>query len=138
MNRLTTITLVLVLFGLLMPNQLSAQVASAPTSETPEYYLQKKRTNNTIAWVCLGTGQVMAATGFIINLGSWGEGNTENGLGLAYAGIGVAVLSVPFFISAGSNKRKAKLALKGESIGIRTPTVQSIPSAHLSLQIPLD
>jgi hypothetical protein len=89
-----------------------------------DFYMHKHKTNNTIAWVCLGAGVGLTTAGFItsannfkIYLGAPPPGYHKNkGLFLSVFGIATSLTSVPFFGSSGKNKRKATLALKGENM----------------------
>jgi hypothetical protein len=57
----------------------------------------------------------LASTWFFINSAN-GWNGPNKGEGMFEAGIATAVLSTPFFIMAGANKRKAMLAIKGERL----------------------
>ncbi len=80
---------------------------------TKEYYLKKSRTQKTIAWVMLGTGVVMAATGYVIGstrdaddfIQDANIGETE-GIVIIAGGV-VAVGSIPLFIISSKNKKRA-------------------------------
>lgn len=78
-------------------------------------YMKQRATYNTIGWVLLGSGIIIAAAsyGSYANNGFNGAWGQE---GLFELGGVATIASIPFFIVAGKNKRKAKLALKGESI----------------------
>lgn len=98
-------------------------------------YLKKHKTQKTIGWICLGSGAAMIFGGIAINsTEGWGEGNQYNGLWLSVLGSGVVLTSVPLFISSGSNKRKAELALKGELGSINS--FNKTNNLFLSLNIP--
>ena len=72
------------------------------------YYIQKRHTNNTIGWVCVGGGLTMAALGLLVDIGSgFNHGSATAGDGIAIAGEIVALASIPFFIGAHHNKKKA-------------------------------
>ncbi len=76
------------------------------------YYLQKSKTQKTIAWIMLGGGTAMAITGFLIENKKLTEGsfNVIEDTGpqiLILGGTGVALGSIPFFISSAKNKRRA-------------------------------
>lgn len=81
---------------------------------------QKSKKQKTIAWILLGSGLGIAATGGILQLnhenhraGSFNFNFT--GTWIAIAGGVVSLSAIPFFISSGTNKRKAQLMLKNES-----------------------
>lgn len=87
--------------------------------EMHDMFMKKHKTNKLVGWIMVGSGVVMIVSGLGINLSEgWGEGNQNKGLGLSYLGGAITLTSIPFFISAGSNKRKARLALKGGTVGI--------------------
>ena len=73
---------------------------------TKEYYMQKSKNQKITAWVLLGTGIGMTLGGMAINYSST-DGGEDQGLWLSYLGGATALTSIPFFISAGKNKRKA-------------------------------
>jgi hypothetical protein len=80
-----------------------------------ERYMQERATNLTFGWILVGTCVGLAGTWFLVNSANGWNGSTK-GEGMFEAGIATAVLSTPFFIMAGANKRKAGLALKGERL----------------------
>jgi hypothetical protein len=80
-----------------------------------ERYMQERATNLTFGWVLVGTGVGLASTWFLVNSANGWNGSTKVE-GMFEAGIATAVLSTPFFIMAGANKRNARLALKGERL----------------------
>jgi hypothetical protein len=87
-------------------------------------YMHKRKVNNTVGAVLLGSGFTMMAVGFArMASGSTGDflsgvSLPKDGIVLFAAGTGAALVSIPFFISAGSNKRKARLSLKANSVAI--------------------
>ena len=91
-------------------------------AETPAlskaYYLQKSKTQKTVAWVLAGSGFGMMITGAVINssqnmgnlVGAFlGETpvNENKGLWLFYLGGAAAITSIPLFISSHKNKKRA-------------------------------
>ena len=99
----------------------SQQTNPAPTL-TKQNYLKKSKSQKTIAWILLGTGTAMMVTGSVI----WNNAAEENvnnaydpfsaalapyattdGTVLTAAGLIVAAGSIPLFIIAGKNKRRA-------------------------------
>ncbi len=85
-----------------------------------DYYLHKSKSQKTVAWVMLGGGVTLMAVGLAAmqsaviddNLGgkpsSFGAGDV-----LFYTGLASSVVSIPMFISAGKNKKKAaEIAIK--------------------------
>lgn len=87
-----------------------------------DMYIKKHQTNNTVGWSLLGGGLVMTGVGSYIYVMNQNESVYSNKTGefLFYLGVLTTVASIPAFISAGSNKRKAMLALKGETVTIGT------------------
>ena len=76
-------------------------------------YLKKSRNQKTVGWVFLGTGTAMIITGGLIGLNSMAthpygekEGLTE-GILLVATGIILDLASIPLFVTASQNKRKA-------------------------------
>lgn len=83
-----------------------------PTSKfTKEYYLQKSKDQNTAAWILLGSGTAITLAGIVYA----NESSKDNSFGLAddgayfmiLGGTATDLVSIPFFISSGSNARKA-------------------------------
>jgi hypothetical protein len=90
-------------------------IDTLPTGSQQQYlkYMKKRSTHKTIGWLFLGTGAALAGGFFLINNAN-GWNGTPKGDGMFEAGIASTALSIPFFIIAGENKRKAKLALPGK------------------------
>lgn len=97
MKKIFTITLLLI-FSVASYSQ-NTELSNQLTKED---YLKKSKTQKTIGFVMLGGG---AATLIAIS-----SGNSDlNSLGtLVVLGSGLVVGSIPLFIAAGRNKRKAK------------------------------
>ena len=73
-----------------------------------EYYVQKSKRQETAGWVLLGAGTAMGIGGIIImDQGDIFSADFEAGAILALAGAASGLASIPFFISSGSNSRKA-------------------------------
>jgi hypothetical protein len=88
----------------------------SPTQPAPAQweYLYKSKRQKTNGWILLGGG--LATTFLGIAVGNAGTLNGTSGGGsggavMALAGIGAMVGSIPVFISAGKNKRRAAAAL---------------------------
>jgi len=80
--------------------------------------MHRFHTKKTVAIVCLKGGIVMNAVGLLIafkNAVSSGSGNNtgRKGKGLSKIGFLTTFGSIPSFFSAGSSRRKARLALQG-------------------------
>ncbi len=118
-KQITIVLCFLMFTPLLVKGQEIDNSYNTPPHELNYMYLKKHKTQKTIGWICLGSGAVMILGGLAINSSQgWGEGNQNNGLWLSYLGAGVVLTSVPLFISAGSNKRKAEIALKKETVSM--------------------
>ena len=124
-----------ILFILLFtPLLIQAQEIDNSFNKTPQemhdMFMQKHKSKTTAGSITLGLGLAMAGVGFAIideDYGIPGAGLILNG--------GIATLvSVPLFISAGSNKRKAKLALKSEKVSVGM--IDKSNNLSLSITIP--
>jgi hypothetical protein len=74
------------------------------------YYLKKSKNQKKGAWVLVGLGVGMTVGGILINLDQpfFGPGsNSKKGLWLSYVGVATTLGSIPLFISAHRNKKKA-------------------------------
>ena len=95
-----------------------SQIPAGPQF-SKDYYLQKSKHQKTTAWVLLGSGAAIAATGGIIVLKNH-QANGYPGRGGIYAAIGggiVCISSIPFFISSSNNKKKAaSIAISNQNI----------------------
>ena len=104
-------------------------------TKTKQDYLQKSKQQKTTAWILAGGGLVLEIAGAI----AYQQGNA--GLLLLGAGLLSQAVSIPFFISAGINKRKSKevsLSFKLEKTPDIQPTVisfRSIPKISLKLNL---
>ena len=120
------------------------QVIETPTDVPPkeqnkfvsqtqyDFYSLKQKRQKTAAWICLGGGVAMTLTGLVIKGGHKGAEITGDLLTLGlvdivgpeppianllvYFGGASSAASIPLFISAGKNKRKASLSIKGEPL----------------------
>ena len=81
-----------------------AQKTNSPQLLTKEDYLQKSKHQRTTGWIFRGSGAVLFGVGII-----WGATTTDD-VGpsvLALAGGACIITSVPFFMAAKKNKRRA-------------------------------
>jgi FtsH-binding integral membrane protein len=108
--------------------------------KSASYYSLKQHQNKEAAKICLLTGAGLVVVGSIVAIA--GIANSESsatpiGAGMFVLGVTSAVASVPLFIFASSNKRKARLSLKTETVfyGIKG---SSFKSPSLSLTIPFN
>jgi len=95
---------------------------SVPVIKTD--YLTKSKNQKTAAWVLLGGGTALIATGFIVG-DSKNSSFDDAAMGALFAGVGVlsALGSIPLFIASGKNKRKAMKAsafIKMETVPLIT------------------
>lgn len=84
-----------------------------------EYYLQKAKNQKTTGFVLLGVGTVSAAVGFILFANNYDSNTSTTDMGgfMLLGGIVCDLASIPFFISSGSNNRKAaEIALGAQQI----------------------
>lgn len=104
--------------------------------------IRKSENQNKVGWIFLGGGLAMAITSIAIPTtydNYTGESNSEVISVLGWAGAISIAVSIPIFLSSGSNARMAaKLGLQNQAINQPIPIgthFGSIPS--LSLKIPL-
>jgi len=77
-----------------------------------EYYMEKRSANRLAGWITLAGGFGLTLAGFAANVSSgWGPEDKNKGLWLSYLGGASMITSIPLFIAAGKNKRRAKAAL---------------------------
>ena len=99
-----------------------------------EHYLKKRKTQNTIGWVLAGTGAGLIVVSFAtIDVNDFGDAifnGDDSGLNTSAAlfvtGCVVAVSSIPFFIAAGKNKKKAM------SISFKLQSVPQLKEIYLT------
>lgn len=88
----------------------------APVIQTD--YLKKSKSQKTAAWILVGTGTALIATGFIVGVNEGeaaiislftGEPESSSNTGeiLFWTGLAATAGSIPFFIASGKNRRKA-------------------------------
>jgi len=93
------------------------QSGSSPVL-TKRDYLQKSRSQKNIAWAMVGSGLGLIAFGPVINLsgGILDGSNPNKGIWVSYLGGATTLASIPFFIAASKNKKKAAgLSFKNET-----------------------
>ena len=115
----------------------SQQNNPSPTL-TKQNYLLKSKNQNTAAWILLGSGLAMVGGGLAINLsGGILNGNGSKGLWLSYLGGAVTITSIPFFIAASKNKKKAvSLSFKNViSPQIKNFVYRTVPSLTLKISL---
>lgn len=75
-----------------------------------EHYLKKSKNQRTTGWILLGVGTTLAVIGVSTFSSSWDHGsNTETDIlgWFIVGGVAMDLASIPFFISAGNNQRRA-------------------------------
>ena len=129
-----------ILFLLIAFQQTQSQIIE-PTNNNSQselydiYTLQQKR-NNTAAWIFLGSGLAVTVIGF--EIGNHGDlDDIGTAAVLVVAGGAATLASVPLFIVAAKNKRKASLSLKGESITFGNLSYKKSKQISLALTIDL-
>ena len=115
-----------------------------PQVNSKEYFLEKRSSLNTTAWVLLGVGVTLGTVGTImyensINTdGGWNQvTNAWGGAVMMVAGSALVITSVPIFIRAGYYKRRAmdmsaSLKLEPYQSGL---AVKHFPSIGLSIRL---
>ncbi len=128
MKRLLGILLILIMSNQLIQGQVIEQAANNSQKELYDFHMLKHKKNKIAAWVLGGSGVTMAIAGLAINgaetatitlvevftLGYAEVEKERKGDWLIYVGSAATLTSIPFFISAGKNKKKGILSLKGE------------------------
>ena len=114
MKRMITLVFIFLFAALVASSQVSDTSHNA-SSDLYKKYIKKNRINKTVGWILLGSGLIIAGGSYLAyaNNGFNGVWEQED---LFNVGLVTAAVSIPCFIFAGINKRKAKLVLKGESI----------------------
>ena len=139
MKRIRITLMFFILYFGLFDNAMG-QVLSAENSQSSQelydFHINKKKANNTAAWITLGGGVAMIVGGLGINTsGGIIDGdstNNDKGLWLSYIGAATTVVSIPLFISAGKHNRKAKVELKNGAIGFNKNLNYSLISVTFS------
>ena len=80
------------------------QQPTAPATTAKNIYLEKSKAQKTTAWILLGGGAAMLVGGIIAYQSGPG------GLFMMAIGVLAPIVSVPFFIASGKNKKKAMSA----------------------------
>jgi hypothetical protein len=117
----------------------SAQAVDTAAARSPQanydFFMHKNRTNKTIAWCLLGSGTVAFTVGISEALQHLLDSNNHRGEALVLAGLGASVVSIPFFLAAGENKRAARLSVKGETTSVGGGGPNNFNYAAVSLKI---
>ena len=130
---------ILLIVAFIFMNESRAQKLTNDTLTVPKsysYYMQKRNTNNTIGWVCLGSGLTLGAVGLLMDIGSaFNHGSGSKGDAVAVAGEIIAIASIPFFISAHHNKKKASLYVNRETFRMNDVGVHQKNFTSVSLAV---
>lgn len=118
--------LLLLMFCFGFMNLALGQQIPSNSNQTPQelydFHISKKKANNLSGWLALGSGTAMIIGGLGWNLsGGLVDGDSTNnskGLWLSYLGGATTLASIPLFISAGKHKKKAKIQLQQDAIGL--------------------
>jgi len=120
--------------------QVIQEDANNQAQELYDYHMLKRKKAKTTGWIMLGSGIAMTIGGIGINMSGGildnDSTNNDKGLWLSYLGAATTIASVPFFISAGKNKRKARLFLKNSVSTIKLPKSRNSNYLSVSLAIP--
>jgi len=137
-------TVITILIFLLTFSSVQSQVIEPAINSSQhdlfEYYSLKQKKNKTTAFVLFGTGTVIAI-GTLISYsngttdGLGGNVPTESQIAMFSIGGACALVSIPFFISANKNKRKAALHLKNSISTIKSPQNRNLNYLSASLNI---
>ena len=96
---------------LLLALLLVSSVLVGQTKEfSKDYFLQKSKKQKTAAWILLGGGTAIAVGGFATFDSSWDSGSastTDIAGVIGTVGFLTSLASIPYFISAGKNKKTA-------------------------------
>jgi hypothetical protein len=140
LKRLMVLLIVFLLSTQFVSAQKSDTAANGSAQASYDFYMQRHKTNNTIGWLLLGSGVTMTTVGaaigtnnikYILTPGY----NSHKGEAVAFAGGLMALVSIPFFISAGGSRRKAYLSLKKEKVSIGERGPAKVTFAAISFKI---
>src|SRR5210317_505783 len=140
--KTTSITIILLLFTLSSTQaQLIEPAPNSSPQEFYDYYMIKNQKNKKAAWICLGGGAGLFAIGMAVGTAGimdWDSSKLGTGGGLAVAGMVGAAISIPLFISAGSNKRKARLSFENTQNKVGNIRFDNSSNFAVTLKIPLN
>ena len=133
----------------MIQSQVIESTTNKSSQELFDFYTLKQKKNKTTAWILLGSGVVITMAGLVVNSAenSADEAVTALTLGLIdveaghggdwmiYVGSVTTIASIPFFISAGKNKKKATLSLNNTVSSIKSPKFSNKNYTTVSLAI---
>lgn len=145
--------LITAIYSLFALQELHGQEITQQGPLTKQDYLAKSKRQQTAAWVLLCSGAASMTTGLLISKGEFhssgdfftdlfGGGHYENdGIRSTFIGLGFCALtgSIPCFLAAGRNKRKAaSLSLKNQRVPVSSRGAwvnRGIPSLQLTVKL---
>ena len=136
---ITFISLLLTLGS--VQGQLIEPAPNSSPQEFYEYYMIKSQKNKKAAWICLGGGVGLFTVGLAVGTAGvlgWDSSQMGAGGGMMIAGIIGSAVSIPLFIVAGSNKRKARLSFESLENKVGNLRLDNSKGFVLSLKIQLD
>ena len=140
--KTSAITIIILLFTF---SSAQAQLIEPSPDSSPQefhnYYMMKKQKNNKAAWMCLGGGAGLFIIGTAVGtagLLDWDSSELATGTGMMLAGMVGAAVSIPLFIIAGSNKRKARLSFENVQNKVGNIRFDNSNIFVVSLKIPLN
>jgi hypothetical protein len=141
MKRTFIILLIGLLTALITFGQTVTIESTNQSHELFDYHMLKSKQAKTTGWIMLGAGIGMTIAGLGINTsGGIVDGdstNNDEGLWLSYLGAATTVASIPFFISAGKNKRKAQMFLKNSVSSQYSPDFKPVNYTSISIIVQL-
>ena len=114
MKNLVSFSLCLIFSVQFALGQVNGSSAIDSKNNTHDYYFLKHKKQKKLGWILFGAGLATATTGFIMAASNLDIGSSTNsteanvGAGLLLVGLTSTFVSIPFLISSGSNKRKAR------------------------------
>jgi len=147
MKNSILLILLLIFSGSFAHAQKTEPTTGMKPGELHDYYLKKQRNNKTAGWIMLGGGAVVGLTGALVTGAESVNavlidplmGNEPSLTGPVLMGVGLVSMlgSIPCFISAGNNKMRADMALKGEPITLGNKPFRQAYYPALSVKISL-
>ena len=96
--------------------QLPQTSARMTDAELGQFYLQKSKSQKTIAWVLLVAGAALQVAGSVSYADNLFEESTSGADAMMIVGSLASIVSIPLFISAAKNKGRAEILLRHENI----------------------
>ena len=137
---LITLLFLLISFQMTL-GQVVEQTTNNSQQELYDFYKLKQKKNNTTGWIMLGGGAALTL-GTLISYNSnsgaglFGNIPSESQIVMFSIGGALTLASIPFFISAGKNKRKAEIYFKGVQNKVGRINVDNSNYLAIGLTIP--